>query len=182
MSKKNTTTILNDSRLRQELLDELDNNVQSFQDTTNLDQFDSTAKTASALNVALLINNLRDIEAELFTLLSKSYTNTTYIAGSYMGGVKHIFKDVKQIQEYYDVRLAQMIKDIQAEQIETQFIDDGEGQGTNVTTNPPSPNPKPVGNIPNVIYTKSGTWNTRVTSMLTNLATLKTALLAYVPL
>lgn len=182
MSKKNTTQILQDSLFRQQLLDELDNNVQNFQDTTNLDAFDATAKTASALNVALLINELRDIEAELFTLLSKSYTNTLYVAGAYMGGPKHIFKSVKAIQEYYDVQLARMIADITAENIETQFIDDGEGQGTNVTVNPPNPNPHPKGNTPNVIYTKSATWNTRVASMLTDLATLKTALLAYVPL
>lgn len=181
MSKKNTTQILQDSLFRQQLLDELDNNVQNFQDTINLDQFDATAKTASALNVALLINELRDIEAELFTLLSKSYTNTLYVAGTYMGGPKHIFKSVKAIQEYYDVQLAKMIADITAENIETQFIDDGEGQGTNAVTSP-NPNLRPVGNTPNVIYTKSATWNTRVASMLTDLATLKTALLAYVPL
>lgn len=182
MAKKNTTQILIDSMNRQNFLDELDYNVQNFQDTTNNDAFDATAKTASALNVALCINNLRDIEAQLFGVLGKSYTNTLYVAGSYMGGPRHIFKSVKQIQEYYDHNIALMIKNIQAEQIETQFIDDGQGQGTNVTTNPPSPNPKPVGNTPNVIYSKTGTWNTRVTSLLTNLTTLKTALLAYVPL
>lgn len=182
MAKKTATTILEESRNRQMMLDELDQNVQLFQDTVSLDAFDGTAKTASALNVALAINAMRDIEAELMTLLSKSYTNTSYVAGTYMGGVKHNFNTVKGIQEYYDNKLALLIAELTAEGIETKFVDDGLGQGTNVTTNPPSPNPKPVGNTPGTIYTKSGTWNTRNNTIISVLGTLKTALLAYVPL
>lgn len=184
MAKKLATQILRDSRNRQLILDQLDQTVQTFQSTTNNDAFNSTAKTASALNVALIINALRTaVEAQLMTALGKSYTNTTYTAGTYIvASPVPQFLSVKEIQEYYTNKIAIMIKDITDEHVETQFVNDGLGQGTNVTVNPPSPNPHPVGNAANIPVNKGSTWLTGETTILGYLNTLNAAIMAYVPL
>lgn len=184
MSKKTSTQILTDSLSRQQLLDQLNQTVQSYQDVLNADKFDSTAKTAVSTGVVAIINAMRTaIEAQLLSALSISYTNTTYVQGNYIvGSPTPQFDTIKGIQTYYTRRIALMINDITAEHIEANFVSDGLGQGTNTTTNPPSPNPKPVGNASNAIIAKGSTWQTGESTIITALGTLNTALMAYVPL
>jgi hypothetical protein len=184
MAKKLATQILADSLNRQLILDQLNQTVQTYLDVINGDSFDATAKTAVQTGCVTGINNMRTtVEARLFAALSLSYTNTTYVQGAYMvASPVPKFNSIKAIQMYYSTLLAQMISDITLEATEDNFTNDGLGQGTNVTTNPPSPNPKPQGNAANITVAKGATWTTGEDTLITTLGTLKTALTAYVPL
>lgn len=184
MAKKLATQILKESQERQLILDQLNQTVQTYLDVINGDSFDSTAKTAAQTGCVAVINALRTaVEARLFAALSLSYTNTTYVQGAYMvASPVPQFDSVKAIQTYYSNKIALMIKAITDEHTEANFVNDGLGQGTNVTTNPPSPNPKPQGNAANIVVAKGSTWTTGEATILTALGTLNTALMAYVPL
>lgn len=184
MSKKLATQILRDSQARQQMLDQLNQTVHIFQDVINGDAFDATAKTAAQTGCVAAINAFRTaIEAQLFSQLSLSYTNTTYVQGTYMvASPVPKFSSVKAIQQYYTRQIALLIKELTDEHTETSFVNDGLGQGTNVTTNPPSPNAKPAGNAANITVAKGSTWTTGETTIITALGVLNTALMAYVPL
>lgn len=184
MAKKLATQILTDSLNRQLLLDQLNKTVHDFQDSGNGDTFDATAKTAAQTGAVACINNFRTlVEAELFAALSKSYTNTTYVQGAYMvASPVPQFLSIQEIQMYYSNQLALLIKELTDEHTEANFVNDGLGQGVNTTTNPPSPNPKPVGNAANIVVAKGSTWTGGETTIITALGVLRTALTAYVPL
>jgi hypothetical protein len=184
MAKKLATQILKDSQDRQLILDQLNQTVQTYVDVINGDQFDATAKTAAQTGCVAAINLFRTaVEARLFAALSLSYTNTTYVQGAYMvASPVPKFDSIKAIQMYYSNKLALMIAELTLEATEDNFVNDGLGQGTNVTTNPPSPNPIPKGNAANITVAKGATWTTGEDTLITTLGTLKTALTAYVPL
>jgi hypothetical protein len=184
MAKKLATQILRDSQSRQLMLDQLNKTVQTFQDVINGDAFDATAKTAAQTGCVAAINGFRTaVEARLFAALSLSYTNTTYVQGAYMVALPvPQFNSIKAIQMYYSNKIAELIAEMVLEATEDNFVNDGLGQGTNVTTNPPSPNPKPKGNAANVTVAKGATWTTGEDTIITALGVLKTALTAYVPL
>lgn len=184
MSKKLATEILRDSQRRQLMLDQLNQTVHIFVDPINGDSFDATAKTAAQTGCVACINNFRGtVEARLFAAISESYTNTTYVQGAYMVAQPvPQFDCVKAIQTYYSNKIALLIKEITDEHTEASFVNDGLGQGTNTTVNPPSPNPHPVGNAANVVVAKGATWTTGETTIITALGVLNTALMAYVPL
>lgn len=184
MSKKLATLILKESQSRQLMLDQLNQTVHIFQDVQNGDAFDSTAKTAAQTGCVACINAFRTaVEAQLFAAISESYTNTTYAQGAYMVSQPvPQFLSIQEIQMYYSNKIAMLIKELTDEHTETNFVNDGLGQGTNTVTNPPSPNAKPVGNAANVTVAKGSTWLTGETTIITALGVLRAALTAYVPL
>lgn len=185
--KKRATLILDESRKRQELLDQLIQTVENFKDPDSGDDFDYATKAAIMDEVVDSINNFRAIEQQLFTMLGKSYTNTTYTAFDYIVKLPvPQFTDMRAIQMYYTNKLALLIAEMTLEEVETQFVDDGLGQGTNVTTNPPSPNPKPKGNDANIVYDKDNdpvtpAWNDAENAILASLATINSTLVGDVP-
>ncbi len=177
-----TTQIMTLSRQRQELLDQLAQTVEFFKDTTNGQDFDYSVKAAINGEVVDTINEFRtSIEAQLFSALSVSYTNTTYTAFDFI--VKQPvpqFMHMQEIQTYYSNKLALLIQAMTLENVDTKFIDDGVmGQGTTDASDPNAPHP--VGNTPNNIYNKGATWLTGEDTIVTSLGVINSALMGDVP-
>lgn len=179
---KNTTTILNDCQSRARILDQLAQTVETFKSTTDGSHFTYAIKASIMGEVVDAINNIRTgIEAQVMSLLGVSYTNTPYVAFYYIVPVPtRQFKSIKEIQIYYSNQIALMIQQMTLDAVDTKFIDDGVmGQGSNSSANPNDP--KPVGNTPNNIYTKTGTWNTANTTIITDLGIINSSLMGEVP-
>lgn len=123
---KKSTAILLTSQARQELLDMMNQTVQSFTDI-ELKSFDSNTKNNVMAEVMAAINNLRIIEAEVYSALGISYTRKIYNPGvdGYMVSQNTPIPQFTLLEaciKHYDDKMAQLKADIEAEQLETKFI------------------------------------------------------------
>ena len=184
--KKNATTILTESRDLQNFLDSLAQTVENFKDSSNGDDFDYATRASIMDEVVASINNLRTIEQQLMTRIGQSYTNTPYTAFDFIVKVPvPQFLHVQEVQQFYNREIARVLEKVTRDEVETFFVDDGLGQGTNQVV-PPSTNPRPIGNTPNIIYLKeasaiSNPWNDAENAIITSLGVMQSTLMGDVP-
>jgi hypothetical protein len=180
--KKRALLILEESRQRQELLDQLNQTVQYFKDNsanlTKGDDFDYATRAAIMDEVITCITAFRSIENQLLSVrLGLSYTNTAYTAFDFIVKVPTPqFIDMRAVQSYYTQKIAELQAAMALEAAEGSFIDDGLGQGTNDATTK-----QPVGNASNIVYTKTATWTTAEDDIITSLGVIQSTLMGDVP-
>ncbi len=121
---KKHTTILLTSQARQEMLDQMNQSIQTVVDIEGAD-FDDNTKNNIMAEVMETINNFRIIEERIFSLLGISYTRKIYnpgVSGYMMKVPVPQFTTVSAYQMYYTEKLAALTAEIEAEQIETKFV------------------------------------------------------------
>jgi hypothetical protein len=156
---KRQNEILTLSTQRQRLLDEFLQVVEKF--LLNTQQFDAATKTTITTEVTDSINNFLAIEYEMFSALPGYVAADAYAPPGYIVNENDLptFQSLQEIQTHYTALLAKLIEEMTPEAAETKYIVTDAGSE-------------------NTTATKSATWQTAESDIVTSLGVMNTTMMA----